>query len=133
MTTPAVTSEGVAPLTEAEARARAAAGRANTVVDQTSRPVSEIVRANVLTRFNALLGSLLIVILIVGPLQDALFGIILVLNTMVGIVQEVRAKRTLDRSGRHRRGHRDRGASRGRARGAVARRRRRRHRRGRPG
>ena len=85
------------PLTEAEAQARAAAGRANVVVDQTSRPVSEIVRANVLTRFNALLGSLLVVILIVGPLQDALFGIILVLNTMVGIVQEVRAKRTLDR------------------------------------
>jgi cation-transporting ATPase E len=97
MTTPAVTSEGVAPLTEAEAQARVAAGRANTVTDQTSRPVSEIVRANVLTRFNALLGSLLIVILIVGPPQDALFGIILVLNTMVGIVQEVRAKRTLDR------------------------------------
>jgi cation-transporting ATPase E len=98
MTTPAVTAEGVAvPLTEAEARARAAAGRANTVVDQTSRPVSAIVRANVLTRFNALLGSLLVVILIVGPPQDALFGIILVVNTLVGVVQEVRAKRTLDR------------------------------------
>jgi cation-transporting ATPase E len=98
MTTPAVTSEAVAvALTEAEARARAAAGRANTVVDQTSRPVSAIVRANVLTRFNALLGSLLVVILIVGPPQDALFGIILVVNTLVGVVQEVRAKRTLDR------------------------------------
>jgi cation-transporting P-type ATPase E len=98
MTTPAATSEGVAvALTEAEARARAAAGRANTVVDQTSRPVSAIVRANVLTRFNALLGSLLVVILIVGPIQDALFGIILVGNTLVGVVQEVRAKRTLDR------------------------------------
>ena len=36
-------------------------------------------------------------ILIVGPVQDALFGIILVGNTLVGIVQEVRAKRTLDR------------------------------------
>jgi cation-transporting ATPase E len=98
MTTPAVTSEGVAvALTEAEARARVAAGRANTVVDQTSRPVSVIVRTNVFTRFNALLGSLLVVILIVGPPQDALFGIILVVNTAVGIVQEVRAKRTLDR------------------------------------
>jgi cation-transporting ATPase E len=98
MTTPALTSEGAAvALTEEEAKARAAAGRANVVVDQTSRPVSEIVRTNVLTRFNALLGSLLVVILIVGPPQDALFGIILVVNTLVGIVQEVRAKRTLDR------------------------------------
>src|SRR4051794_20782797 len=97
-TTPAVTPDvAAAPLTDAEARARAAAGRANTVVDRTSRPISVIVRANVLTRFNALLGSLLVVILIVGPVQDALFGIILVGNTLVGIVQEVRAKRTLDR------------------------------------
>ena len=98
MTTPALTADGAAvALTEEEAKARAAAGRGNTVVDQTSRPVSAIVRANVLTRFNALLGSLLIVILIVGPVQDALFGIILVGNTLVGIVQEVRAKHTLDR------------------------------------
>ena len=112
MTTPAVTSEGVAvALTEAEARARAAAGRANTVVDQTSRPVSAIVRANVLTRFNALLGSLLVVILIVGPPQDALFGIILVVNTLVGVVQEVRAKTDARPSGGRRRSHRDRRAS----------------------
>src|SRR5262245_19585140 len=98
MTTPALTSEGAAvALTEAEAKARAAAGRANVVVDQTSRTVNEIVRANVFTRFNALLGSLLVVILIIGPPQDALFGIVLVCNTAVGIVQEVRAKRTLDR------------------------------------
>ncbi len=98
MTTPALTSDGAAiALTEAEAKARAAAGRANVVVDQTSRTVKEIVRANVLTRFNALLGSLLVVILIVGPPQDALFGFVLVCNTAVGIVQEVRAKRTLDR------------------------------------
>ena len=65
--------------------------------DSSTRTVGEIVRANVLTRFNALLGSLLLVILVVGPLQDALFGIVLVANTVVGVVQEVRAKRTLDR------------------------------------
>ncbi len=54
-------------------------------------------RANVLTRFNAILGALLVVILVVGPLQDALFGIVLVTNTAIGIVQEMRAKRSLDR------------------------------------
>jgi cation-transporting P-type ATPase E len=52
---------------------------------------------NVFTPFNALLGALLLVILIVGPLQDALFGGVLVANALVGIVQELRAKRTLDR------------------------------------
>src|SRR5262245_42104761 len=40
---------------------------------------------------------MLVVILIVGPIQDALFGIVLVANALIGIVQEYRAKRTLDR------------------------------------
>src|SRR6185436_8293179 len=44
-----------------------------------------------------LLGSLLVVILIVGPIQDALFGFVLIANAVVGIGQELRAKRTLDR------------------------------------
>lgn len=86
-----------AGLDDDEARRRAAAGRANIIDEGTSRTVRQIVRDNVVTRFNALLGSLLVVILIVGPIQDALFGIVLVCNTLVGIVQELRAKRTLDR------------------------------------
>ena len=48
------------------------------------------------TRFNAILGTMLAVILVVGPIQDATFGVVLVANTLIGIVQEVRAKRTLD-------------------------------------
>jgi cation-transporting ATPase E len=63
----------------------------------TSRTVGEIIKANVLTRFNAILGTLLVVILVVGPAQDALFGIVLVSNAAIGIFQEVRAKLTLDR------------------------------------
>jgi cation-transporting ATPase E len=59
--------------------------------------VAEILRANLLTRFNFILGALLVVILVVGQLQDALFGIVLVANALIGIVQELRAKRTLDR------------------------------------
>ena len=84
-------------LDEHEALRRAAEGRANVVDEVTSRSIAAIVRANVLTRFNALLGSLLVVILVVGPPQDALFGIVLVSNTAVGVLQELRAKRTLDR------------------------------------
>ncbi len=84
-------------LTKAEVRERVARGDVNDVPPTPSRTVKEIVRANVFTRFNALLGALLVVILIVGPLQDALFGGVLVANTLIGILQELRAKRTLDR------------------------------------
>ena len=62
-----------------------------------TRTVSQIVRSNVFTRFNALLGAMLAVILVVGPVQDALFGFVLIANAGIGIVQELRAKRTLDR------------------------------------
>jgi cation-transporting ATPase E len=84
-------------LTAAEVAERRASGQVNDVPTAPSRTVREIVRANVLTRFNALLGSMLVVILIVGPIQDALFGFVLIANAAVGIFQELRAKRTLDR------------------------------------
>ena len=84
-------------LTSAQAAERRREGLGNDYHQPTSRPLALILRTNVLTRFNALLGSLLVVILIVGPLQDALFGLALVGNTLVGIVQELRAKRALDR------------------------------------
>src|SRR5207344_2505847 len=69
----------------------------NLVPAAPSRTIPQILRANVLTPFNALLGGLLVVILVVGPLQDALFGLVLIANAATGIVQELRAKRTLDR------------------------------------
>jgi len=83
-------------LTAQEVADRIARGQVNDVPAVPSRTVGQIVRANVFTRFNALLGSLLVVILIVGPIQDALFGFVLVANAGVGIYQELRAKRTLD-------------------------------------
>ena len=84
-------------LSAAEVAERVARGLVNDVPSAPTRTIGQIVRANVLTRFNLLLGSLLAVILVVGPLQDALFGLVIVANTLVGIVQELRAKRTLDR------------------------------------
>jgi cation-transporting ATPase E len=86
-----------AGLTAAEVADRVARGLVNDVPSAPTRTVPQILRANLITRFNLLLGSLLAVILVVGPLQDALFGLVLVANTAVGIVQELRAKRTLDR------------------------------------
>ena len=57
----------------------------------------DIVAANVFTRFNAMLGALFVVVVIVAPPQDALFGGVIIANTAIGIIQELRAKRSLDR------------------------------------
>ncbi|MEX1126774.1 MAG: cation-translocating P-type ATPase, partial [Acidimicrobiia bacterium] len=85
-------------LTQDEVRQRIEAGLVNQVVERPSRTTGEIVRANVVTRFNILLGALLLIVLVVlREPRDALFGIVLVTNAAIGIVQELRAKRTLDR------------------------------------
>ncbi|WP_435178288.1 HAD-IC family P-type ATPase [Actinacidiphila sp. bgisy145] len=83
-------------LSSAEVARRVARGEVNDVPVRSSRSVTEIVRANVLTRFNAIIGGLFLVILVVGPIQDGLFGFVIVANTAIGIFQELRAKRTLD-------------------------------------
>src|SRR5947209_88571 len=94
----AVTSrDDLRGLTTAEVEARREEGRGNEERLPTSRSIAHILRANILTRFNAILGALFAAILVVGPFQDALFGIVLVLNTLIGVVQEIRTKRTLDR------------------------------------
>lgn len=62
-----------------------------------SRSYADIVWANTFTVFNLILGILLAVILVLGDPRDGLFGGVIVANTLIGIVQEVRAKRTLDR------------------------------------
>jgi cation-transporting ATPase E len=85
-------------LSREEVRKRMAAGQVNRVPERPSRTTKEIVKANVLTRFNFLLGALLLVVLIVlREPRDALFGIVLISNSAIGVIQELRAKRTLDR------------------------------------
>jgi cation-transporting P-type ATPase E len=84
-------------LSSIEVTQRRSQGQVNATAERTSRSVGDILRANILTRFNFILGVLLAVILAAGEPQDALFGIILVANAAIGIGQELRAKRTLDR------------------------------------
>ncbi|WP_344921845.1 HAD-IC family P-type ATPase [Streptosporangium oxazolinicum] len=84
-------------LTSAEVAERVAAGQVNDVRRRSSRSVSAIVRANVLTLFNGVIGALWVLIMIFGEWQDGLFGLVIVANAGIGIVQELRAKRTLDR------------------------------------
>lgn len=84
-------------LTTAQVAERIAAGRTNTSDTRSSRSLGQIIRANVLTPFNGLLATLFVVILLTGRWQNGLFGLVLVANTAIGVIQEVRAKRTLDR------------------------------------
>ena len=89
--------DGIVGLTATEVADRRARGLGNDVPAAPTRTFAEILRANLFTRFNALLGGLLLVILIVGPPNDALFGFVLVANALIGILQEWRAKHTLDK------------------------------------
>jgi len=88
--------EAARGLTAAEVAQRRAAGQSNDVPSPTSRSYGDIVKANVFTLFNIVLGLLLVAILAVREYRDALFGIVLVLNALIGIIQEGRSKRTLD-------------------------------------
>ncbi|CAL9494136.1 Calcium-transporting ATPase CtpE [Streptomyces sp. enrichment culture] len=93
---PAAVTSPVTGLTSAEVAERVARGQVNDVPVRSSRSLAEIVRANVLTRFNAIIGVLWVTMLAVAPIQDSLFGFVILANTGIGIVQEWRAKKTLD-------------------------------------
>jgi len=84
-------------LTATEVADRVSQGLSNASTVRTSRSVGSIVRANVFTFFNGLLAALCAVAIVAGPWQNALFGGVVVANAGIGIVQELRAKRTLDR------------------------------------
>lgn len=73
-----------------------AADETNEFDNSSSRSIVAILRANVFTIFNAILASAVVVVLAVGSWQDAVFGFVLLLNTLTGTIAELRAKRALD-------------------------------------
>ncbi|MCX4725756.1 HAD-IC family P-type ATPase [Streptomyces sp. NBC_01306] len=83
-------------LSTAEVAERVARGEVNDVPVRSSRSTADIVRGNVFTRFNAIIGVLWVIMLFVAPVQDSLFGYVIIANTGIGIIQEHRAKKTLD-------------------------------------
>ena len=93
----AAAGEALTGLDAAAVAARVSEGLVNTAPPSPGRSVAQILRANVCTRFNAILGTLFVIVIAVGPPQDALFGVVLVVNTGIGVFQELRAKRALDR------------------------------------
>ncbi|MEV0965440.1 HAD-IC family P-type ATPase [Streptomyces sp. NPDC049910] len=79
-----------------EVAERIARGEVNDVPVRSSRSAVDIVRGNVFTRFNAIIGVLWVIMFLVAPFQDTLFGFVILANTGIGIIQELRAKKTLD-------------------------------------
>ncbi|UAJ79369.1 HAD-IC family P-type ATPase [Leifsonia sp. ZF2019] len=86
-----------AGLTEAEVRDRVERGQTNAYDAASSRCAWSIVRANVFTLFNAIIAACFLVLLVLGHWKDALFGISALANTIIGSVQEFRAKAALDK------------------------------------
>ena len=84
-------------LSTAEAAQRTAEGRVNRIDDRSTRTIGEIIRANVFTRFNAIIATPMVIVLVLGEWRDALFGFVMMLDLAIGVVKEWRAKRTLDR------------------------------------
>ncbi len=84
-------------LTAVEVADRVAAGQVNRLPRGTSRTVGQIVRANTLTLFNLIIGTMAALVLVFGDWRDALFVVAIIVNTGIGIVQELRAKATLER------------------------------------
>ena len=84
-------------LTQEEVRARREQGRTNTMPRRTEGGVADILRRNVLTLFNLLNLCLAGLLLWVGSHRDMLFLGVVLSNTLIGTIQELRAKRTHDR------------------------------------
>jgi len=84
-------------LTDAEVAQRIADGKTNDLPARAARSVSDIVRANVFTRINAILGVLFIFVLATGSSINGLFGLLIIANSVTGMIQELRAKQTLDK------------------------------------
>ena len=84
-------------LTNEQVQQRIEEGKINVNENPNTRSYKQIVRENVLTFFNFLNLALMIMVLLVGSYKNFMFMGIIVINTVIGIIQEVRAKKTLDK------------------------------------
>ncbi|NUQ90947.1 MAG: cation-translocating P-type ATPase, partial [Glycomyces artemisiae] len=84
-------------LTAAEVAERVEAGAVNEAKRHTSRPFSAILRANLFTPLNAVIGVLAVIAVTFGGWKQGLFAGVIIANILIGTIQELRAKRTLDK------------------------------------
>ncbi|MDK7238546.1 HAD-IC family P-type ATPase [Corynebacterium amycolatum] len=84
-------------LTQQQVQQRIKSGHVNELPPTSGRSVWDIIRANVFTRINGILAVLFAVVLYTGSIVNGAFGLLIIANSIVGIIQELRAKRTLDK------------------------------------
>ena len=83
-------------LTSAEAAALAKQGKANVVPSKSNMSVAGIIARNVFTYFNAIFAALAVLVVIAGSYKSLTFLPVIIVNTIIGIVQQLRAKKVLD-------------------------------------
>jgi cation-transporting ATPase E len=84
-------------LSAADVEERRAAGKVNHPPESPNRTIAQIIRANVLTPVNFIIGTLFVLILVAGHPGDALFAGVIISNSVIGIVQELRTRKALAR------------------------------------
>ena len=83
-------------LTSAEVADRVAKGQTNSIPNAPTRTVGQIIRGNVFSPINLIVAILAALVIIAGSPKDALFGGVIIANSAIGVIQELRAKKVLD-------------------------------------
>ncbi|OZG55580.1 E1-E2 ATPase [Bifidobacterium tissieri] len=84
-------------LTGEQVSKRVMQGEVNITQDKSSRSIGQIIRSNVFTLFNAIIAVAMVMVLLTGQWRDSVFGFVIIINTGIGILTELKAKRTLDK------------------------------------
>ena len=96
MTEAATHTDPATGLTAAQVAARVGKGQTNVVPNAPTRSVGQIVRGNVFAPINFIVAILAALVIAAGSPKDALFAGVIVANSVIGVVQELRAKKVLD-------------------------------------
>ncbi len=88
--------EKITGLTQTQVQQRIEEGKINKTTNNTTRSYKQIILGNTITFFNIINVILLAMVLSVGSFKNTLFIFIILTNTVIGIVQEIRTKKTLD-------------------------------------
>lgn len=88
--------EEIKGLTEKEVQKLMEEGKSNTPIEAPSKTIKEIVRDNTLTYFNLVFLIIAILLILVGSFRDLTFLPIIIANTLIGIIQEIRSKKVID-------------------------------------
>ena len=83
-------------LTQAQVKERMEKGWSNAPVDSPSKTTKEIITSNVFTYFNLIFIVIAVLLIMVGAFRDLTFLPVIICNTLIGIIQEIRSKKVLD-------------------------------------